>query len=189
MGLLQAFGAAIAAAAKTHKAKTAAAAVAGAEKLDSAAIEKIAIGALTGAYEAVRFKNKATLSPLETVDILAGENTDSAAAVDRAAAFARGVTLAKYVFYPCQTVPSHSHLLSNFRPCKEWGWTCCLRPSCITTEYSEIGCGAWQVPGGGAPKYLHPHPHCQSGPGHCRQCPRCHEGIKLLLRMNSTKEA
>jgi hypothetical protein len=82
--------------AKAHKAVSAAMAVAGAGKLDGAAVEKITVGALTGAYEAVRFKNKAPGLPLETLDILADGADDAAAAVQRGVAFARGVTLAKY---------------------------------------------------------------------------------------------
>lgn len=61
--------------------------------LQATAVEKIAVGALLGAYEAVRFKNKPTASPLKSVDILTAG--DAAAAIARAQGVAKGVLLSR----------------------------------------------------------------------------------------------
>jgi uncharacterized membrane protein YgaE (UPF0421/DUF939 family) len=75
--------------------------------MQSRAIEKIAVGALLGGYEAVRFKNKPTISPLTAVEILAQTaDGDAAAAISRGQAFARGAILARCTPLSCPYAPS-----------------------------------------------------------------------------------
>ena len=55
---------------------------------------KVAMGALTGAYEATRFKNKPPKAHLESLAVL-GAGGGAEAAIKRAAALARGNILAR----------------------------------------------------------------------------------------------
>ena len=57
---------------------------------------KIAAGALTGAYEATRFKNTPAPAQLEALAVL-GAGAGAAAGIKRAAALARGNILARCV--------------------------------------------------------------------------------------------
>ena len=60
-------------------------------------LEKVTIGVLLGGYEATRFKNKPTLSVLQSLEILAvKQGGDATAAITRGEAFARGAILARY---------------------------------------------------------------------------------------------
>ncbi|CAL8466303.1 g5839 [Coccomyxa elongata] len=93
----QAFGGAVAAAAKQNKAASAAVTVLGGEPLSDTAVEKFTVGALLGGYEAQRFKNKPTPLPLKSVDILCAGSGDTAAAVARGQGAAKGVLLSRYL--------------------------------------------------------------------------------------------
>ncbi|BDA51345.1 Leucine aminopeptidase 2, chloroplastic [Coccomyxa sp. Obi] len=92
----QAFGGAVAAAAKQNKATSAAVTVLGGEPLSDTAVEKFTVGALLGGYEAQRFKNKPTPLPLKSVDILCAGG-DVAAAIARGEGAAKGVLLSRYL--------------------------------------------------------------------------------------------
>ncbi|EIE19999.1 hypothetical protein COCSUDRAFT_54513 [Coccomyxa subellipsoidea C-169] len=92
----QAFGGAVAAAAKNHKAASAAIAVVGGDPLSETAVEKLTVGVLLGGYEASRFKNKAASPPLKSLDILSAA-ADAAAAIGRGHGAAKGVLLSRYL--------------------------------------------------------------------------------------------
>eukprot|EP00191_Tetraselmis_sp_GSL018_P004271 CAMPEP_0177612168 /NCGR_PEP_ID=MMETSP0419_2-20121207/21028_1 /TAXON_ID=582737 /ORGANISM="Tetraselmis sp., Strain GSL018" /LENGTH=528 /DNA_ID=CAMNT_0019108241 /DNA_START=231 /DNA_END=1817 /DNA_ORIENTATION=+ len=102
----QTAGSAIAAAAKAHRAKTVGFAVVGRPELEAEAIQKLSLGAMLGGYEATRFKNKAKLSPLSELQVL----SSGSAAVDAAAATARGVTLARYLVESPPNIATPSYL-------------------------------------------------------------------------------
>ena len=61
-----------------------------------AAVGKVTVGALTGAYEATRFKEDAKLSPLASVEVLGLAAADAATtAITKGAALAAGTMLAR----------------------------------------------------------------------------------------------
>jgi len=101
----QAAGGAIASAAKANKAKTAAIAVLGESALPDAAVQKLSLGLLLGAYESTRFKNKPKPSPLEAVQILG-----SSASVEEAKAMAAGTMLTRYLVEAPPNVATPTHL-------------------------------------------------------------------------------
>ena len=62
----------------------------------AAAVGKVTVGVLTGAYEATRFKEDAKLSPLASVEVLGlAEAKAAAPAVSEGAALAAGTMLAR----------------------------------------------------------------------------------------------
>ena len=64
---------------------------------------RLATGVLTGAYEATRFKEKPSLSPLERVEVLGLGEPASNAFLAEAAAFASGTTVARCAARPPRT--------------------------------------------------------------------------------------
>eukprot|EP00884_Botryococcus_braunii_P010304 jgi/Botrbrau1/19275/Bobra.0073s0022.1 len=101
--VFEVLGSVTAANAKTFKAKTAAVAVVDAPQSNDtlvAAVGKIAAGLRLGGYEATRFKNKPTVSPLQSVEIVVPGAVDEAlftTAVQQSIALASGTLLARYL--------------------------------------------------------------------------------------------
>ncbi|KAK9812763.1 hypothetical protein WJX72_003306 [[Myrmecia] bisecta] len=111
----QSFGSALATAAKTHKAKTAAAHIVCGDALSAetkvAAVGKIALGAVLGAYEATRFKEKGKPSPLEAVEVLnLGSDASAAAAAEQGLGFAKGTLLTRYLVEAPPNICTPAHL-------------------------------------------------------------------------------
>lgn len=112
----QTFGGAIATAAKTNKAKTAAVTVIGslADDKKAAIAGGIANGIVNGAYESTRFKNKPTPSTLEAVELLlpsAGANDNAVStSVTHGVAMARGALLTRYLVEAPPNVCTPTHL-------------------------------------------------------------------------------
>lgn len=71
-----------------------------------AVAEGLALGLLTGAYEATRFKSKPTTSALRSADLLLGAGgTEADAGIARGAALAKGVLLARCAARAAPAVP------------------------------------------------------------------------------------
>ena len=111
-------GSAVADAAKSSKAKTAAVVWGlGAPTPDAAAAAAaaggVAHGLLSGAYESTRFKTKPTPSPLKSAALLlrgGGDAQAASAAVARGAALARGALLTRFLVEAPPNVATPSHL-------------------------------------------------------------------------------
>lgn len=100
---------------------------------------KIAAGALTGAYEATRFKNTPAPAQLEALAVL-GAGAGAEAGIKRAAALARGNILARCVGtlpYPLPHAPIGTKLVSCDWVCMHKGSPVPVCSTCMPCRHTR----------------------------------------------------